>query len=657
MRVALVTCFNADWHHGKVPSPYVPLNLLTLAAHVRAAGHEPVIVDQTLALFDGTATDGPGFHRDVADFIAGLRPDVIGFTTMCNSYPQTLALAGECRERDPEVKIVLGGPQATVVDVATLTEFAFVDAVVRNEADVSLNAMLGSLSGDGDIERVPGVTWRRPGGAVVRNPDAPLLQDLDDLPYPAYDLYPFDKIRVGLAPVEAGRGCPYGCTFCSTNVYFNRRHRIKSPERLVTEMRFLHQAYGFSRFDLVHDMLTVDRRWVRRFCEVLRDGGDGFSWGCSARTDRVDDALLSEMAEAGCMGVFFGVETGAQALQPAIKKRLDVSDVLPVMSSCVENGISPTASFITGFPDETVTDALDSFGLALDVLELSQKTSAQMHLLAPLTGSPLHTRHRDDLRFDGHSSDISLFLLNEAEISLVRRHPAIFANFYFIPTPHLDRELAKAVSAATYTCPLLFIALRHAGADPRRVLTGWTDWQRRNISGEQRAQDYYLYRFVLDLCAYVKAELLPELIGRAPYLPDLVEYFEVRYALQRGLIPQATVFRRFDWDVQALSASLRGAGRPPEATPGAHDLLFVDLKLVRQRGYVFLETSVPRTPSPLVRDGDVLEIRDIARQLVSRPQLVIRNVSQQKGFTTRHHLTERHLRAMGLVPERAASPV
>ena len=100
-------------------------------------------------------------------------------------------------------------------------------------------------------------------------------------------------------------------------------------------------------------------------------------------------------------------------------------------------------SFITGFPDETIDDALDSFTMALDILQLSARTSAQMHLLAPLPGSPLYQARKDDLRFDGHSSDISMFLLDEAEIANVRRYPDIFPNFYYIPTPHLDRDLAK----------------------------------------------------------------------------------------------------------------------------------------------------------------------------------------------------------------------
>ncbi|MFD0078175.1 B12-binding domain-containing radical SAM protein [Streptomyces sp. NPDC127166] len=654
MRLALVTCFNADWHFGRVPSPYVPLNLLGLAAVARRSGHDPVVVDPTLALLEGRVSDGPGFHRQVAELICASRPDAIGLTTMCNSYPQTLTLARRCRELDPGVRILLGGPQASVVDVATLREFDWIDAIVRNEADRSLPQVLDRWAAGDGLAGVAGTTWRGPDGGPVREPAAPLLHDLDELPFPAYDLYPFERARVDLAPVEAGRGCPYGCTFCSTNVFFNRDYRIKSPARLIAEMRHLRETYGFTRFDLVHDMLTVDRRWVMSFCTALIDGGYGFEWACSARTDRVDDDLLAAMAAAGCRGMFFGIETGSQRMQPLVRKRLRIDEVLPIIQAGTERGISCTGSMIVGFPEENTDDAVASLELALDILELSPDTQAQMHLLAPLVGSPLYESHRDELRFDGHSSDISLFLLDEEEIATVTRHPDIFPSFYHIPTPHLDRDLAKAISAVTYTCPTLIIALRKAGVDLRQLLTGWTRWQRRHVGPEQLRPDYYLSAFVPDLCRYLTAEVLGSLGPVTPILRDLMAYTEVRYALQRRLTEDRTVFRAFDCDVRALSASLRsGGGLDVERV--ASDLLFVNLTTPRGRGYAFLEVAVPRTADAPVRLGDRLEIRDPNRQLLSRPELIIRNISQRRAFAAKHHLTERHLTALGLRREPAGA--
>nr|AXL05613.1 radical SAM protein [uncultured bacterium]AXL05629.1 radical SAM protein [uncultured bacterium] len=646
MKLVLLTSFNADWRHGRIPAPYVPLNLLCLAAVARGEGHEPVIVDQTLALRDGKAVDGPTFHEQIAEIVAGHEPDVVGLTTMCNSYPQTLTLARECRKLAPTAKIVLGGPQATVVDIETMRQFDWIDAIVRNEADASLAAALARWREGADPTDVAGVTWRA-NGRIIRNPDAATLRDMDELPYPAYDLYPYAEIDPGAAPVEAGRGCPYGCEFCSTNVYFRRRYRIKSPSRLVAEMRFLHENHGFDRFDLVHDMLTVDARWVRQFCELLVASHCSFTWGCSARTDRVDDALLSTMADAGCVGMFFGVETGAQRMQPIVRKRLTIDAVLPVIRSCVDNAIAPTGSFITGFPEETLDDAVQSLDLALDILEMSPITQAQMHLLAPLPGSPVYARHKHELQFDGHSSDISLFLLTADEIQLVRRHPKIFPSFYHLTTPNLDRELAKAISGAVYTCHTLFIALRRAGTDLRALLRGWVGWKNRRVPEERIQQDYYMSLFGLDFCRYLREEVLDGLAASAHHLVDLVDYFEIRHALRRGLASEKIVFRRFDVDVRTYTAALRGA--PHEADrEDPCDLLFVDLSASPTHGYAFLEVAVPRAADAVVRPGDQLEIRDPVRQVLERQDLIIRNNTQQRAFATKHHLTDRQKKQLGL---------
>jgi len=648
MRVTLVTCFNANWNLGRVPAPYIPLNLLCLAAGLKDQGHTIEIIDQTLALLAGQATDGPEFHAQIAGLIANTRPDVVGLTTMCNSYPQTLALARRYRAAEPRAKLVLGGPQATVTDALTLEAFPWIDAVVRGEADASFPQLVARWERADPLDDVPGITWRD-GGHVRSNPDAPLLLDMDQLPLPAYELYPMARANLELVPLEAGRGCPYGCTFCSTNVFFNRRYRIKSPERLITEMKRLQELGGWTRFDFVHDMFTVDRRWVRGFCRTMTAAGLPFKWGCSARVDRVDPELLAEMAEAGCLGIFFGIETGSQRLQPVIKKNLKMHTVLPIIRACVANNLSTTASCITGYPEETAEDALDSFNLALDVLQVSPKTRAQMHMLAPLIGSPLYTEHQDELSFDGHSSDISLFLLTDEDVEVVRRHPKIFPNFYYMPTPHVERDLLKAVSAATYTCPQVFLALRHAGADLKQVLEGWVDWNRRNRSGREGGQDYYFYYFGLDMCRYFREAVLQPLLERAPYLADMVDYFELKYSFQRRHLTDATLFRQYAYDVHQLGKALRTDGVwEPHLAAHPTDLLFVNLATTPERGYAYLEVRVPRQEVPLISPGDEVEVRDPVKQIKARPHLIIRNRTKQKVFATQHHMTPRHLRALGI---------
>ncbi|HXO26426.1 MAG TPA: radical SAM protein [Thermoanaerobaculia bacterium] len=658
MRVTLVTCFNAEWQFGRLPSPYIPLNLLCLAAAVRERGHQVQILDQTLALMRGEAEDGPRFHGQIARLIRRTEPDVVGFSTMCNCYPQSLTLARRYRRLHAKAKIVFGGPQATAVDVQSLQHFPWIDIVVRGEADCTLPDLLDVWEAGRPIDdEMPGLTWRDGRGEVHRNPSPPLLEDLDLLPFPAYDQYPAADVAAPWIPVEAGRGCPFDCTFCSTNLFFSRRYRIKSPGRLVAELQHLHETYGFKDFDLVHDMLTVNKRWVAEFSRLLIDRQCGFTWGCSARVDCVTPDLLTQMAASGCTGIFFGIETGSQRLQPLIKKELHMAAVLPTLRRCAELGMRPTGSFITGFPDETAEDAAASLEMALDVLQLSPNTTAQLHLLAPLVGSPLYAKHRDGLVFDGHSSDISLFLLTAAETELIRRHPDVFSNFYFIPTPRLDRSFTKAISASLYTVPILLIVLRRAGVDLVELLSGWVAWQSSNLGDERFAQDYYLDRFGLDFCQYLRDEILPVVADAAPHLRDFIELHDVRFRLEKRRTDEDTLYREFDFDLADLAQQARTDGPWPPVERRRNGMLFINLGRGSSRGcgYMYLDVPIPLNPRPLIRPGDVLEIPNLAAQLQTQPKLLIYNKTQNRLLLTEHHMTSQTLRQLGLETVRTTS--
>jgi radical SAM superfamily enzyme YgiQ (UPF0313 family) len=635
-KVTLVTCFNAEWQFGRIPSPYIPLNLLCLAACLREQGHEVQIVDQARALTTGRAHDGPRFHFQMAELIGDTCPEVVGFTTMCNTYPQTLRLARHCKELLPTSKIVLGGPQATAVDLATLHHFPWVDAIVRGEADKGFPDLVGLwATGRGAETGIAGLTWRDANGVCHHTESAPLLE-LDSLPFPAYDLYPVGLAKSSLIPVEAGRGCPFDCTFCSTNLFFSRRYRIKAPARLVAELSHLHDTYGFTNFDLVHDMLTVDKRWVRDFSRMLIAGDYGFTWGCSARVDCVTPDLLEEMAEAGCVGIFFGIETGSQRLQPIVKKKLHTGQVLPTLRSCAELGMKPTASFITGFPDETTEDAMTTLHMALDVLQLSPDTTAQLHLLAPLVGSPLYRDHKGSLNFDGHSSDISLFLLTDDEIETVKNYPEVFSSFYFFPTPYLNRTLTKAVSASLYTSAMFLIALREIGVDLAQVVKGWVNWQAANVNDAMLRQDYYLDRFRVDFVRYLGDNVIPSIVDKAPQLASMIEYYKLKYAVERGEIKEQLVFREFGFDIDRLDQLIRTDVRSwRTVTPQPWGVLLVNLGYSPNSGFMYLQVPMAFRS---IEQGDVLEIPDIRGQILSQPKLMIHNKTKHKLFLVDHHL-------------------
>jgi radical SAM superfamily enzyme YgiQ (UPF0313 family) len=483
------------------------VGVLTLASLLREKGYRPQVVNLDLLFLDFLTHDescaavvkdeailssadhepltsgsvsSSLFLPFLVEHLKTLSFDIFGFSSICSSYPLTLRLAEEVKRLHPESQIVLGGPQASVVDVPTMRAFSCVDFVVRGEAEQSFPTLLSFLSGGNtDVESIPGVTFRR-GGAVIRNPNAPVIENLDDLPLPAFEIDPDLKNR-GSVHLEIGRGCPFACKFCSTNDFFRRNFRLKSPQKMIEHMTSIKEEHGLSNFSLIHDMYTVDRKKVVAFCEALLECEHEFTWTCSARTDCIDNDLIDLMAQAGCCGIFFGIETGSARLQSEIKKNLNLEEARERIQCADRHGITTAVALITAFPDETRDDLRDTIHFYVDSLRFDH-AEPQLSLLAPLAATPIHDEYRDQLVLDDIFSDMSHqgWQQDAADVELIRSHPDIFPNFYAVPTLWLDRAYVNELRDFVTYLPARFrwlpVALLQDSGDFLKVFDRWRTW-------------------------------------------------------------------------------------------------------------------------------------------------------------------------------------
>ena len=527
----------------------VPLGILSLAAVLEQNGFLPAVVDLN-RFFLKYSWPEQGCYRHLnfcsfaAERMAKLQFDVIGFSTMCSSFPLTLRLAQEIRRSHPGATIVLGGPQASVVDEATLAAFAAVDLIVRGEAEVTFPRLLRALPEGGDLSRIPGITYRHR-GTIVRNPNAPVIEDLDSLPLPAYHLLGRERSLCLRLALELGRGCPFGCTFCSTNDFFRRRFRLKSPARLIEQMRFLHRTYGTESFDLIHDMFTVDRKRVVAFCEALLQCGEKFKWGCSARSDCVDRDLLTLMARAGCNGIFFGIETGSPRMQKVIQKGLDLDEAVRMISLTDQEGMETTVSTIIGYPEEEKQDLALTVSFVMGALR-HERVNPQLNILAPLAGTPLLSQYRNGLLFDGHYSDMSHqgWQQDPADKELILAHPEIFPNFYGLPSP-VGRgylmELSRFFMGAERRFRWLLIALHQETGDLLDVFDAWTAWRPEPENG---AKYYSSIEFSRDFQQFLKKVYLTEMYPESTAVAGLLEFQEALEAVTENEESSGTALER-----------------------------------------------------------------------------------------------------------------
>ncbi|CAN5263268.1 radical SAM protein [soil metagenome] len=406
------------------------LGLMSLAAVAQAGGHEAIIFDPKRALVDGDLTWTAALYADMARTIADHAPDIVGFTALGCNFHCVVRVARLVRSLRPDLPIIIGGPHATILHKEILERLDCFDAVARHEAEEILLPMLAGLE-TGSLAGVAGVSWRDHDGRVVCNQGTPQIDALDELPMPAYGGYPIATLGLGTIRIEAGRGCPFSCTFCSTASFFGRSYRLKSSGRIVEEMDRLNADHGFTDFKLNHDLFTVNRKKVADFCAEV--ASRGYQWACSARADCVDTELLEAMAAAGCRNIYFGVETGSAAVQDSSRKRLDLALVEPVLTTTARLGINTTTSFIIGYPEETFADQCATLDMAGRLHRLPLNRS-QIHLLTPEPGTALLDRHGASLRFDGRRCGFNLPRFGEGDGELILAQPALFVTHYHFAT-------------------------------------------------------------------------------------------------------------------------------------------------------------------------------------------------------------------------------
>ncbi len=544
MRVCLISAPTAnqfdsravgEMEAARIMGELAPVGILSLAAVLETKGLQPEVVDLNRVYYSwlqDSNRNQTDFCSFAGAYLADRDFDLFGFSTVCSSYPLTLRIASEVKRAHPQSAVVLGGPQASVVDVPTMRAYPWIDLVVRGEAEQTLPDLVDALAQHGSLAAIPGITFRRnEDGEIVRNPAAPLVSDLDALPFPAFHLFP-DVRFCRHFPLELGRGCPFSCTFCSTNDFFRRSFRLKSPAQMIADMRRVSQTYGINSFELVHDMFTVDRKRVVAFCEALLESKEQFTWGCSARTDCVDEELIALMAKAGCRGIFFGIETGSRRMQGIIDKGLDLNDSAERVRSCDKFKINTAVSLMAGFPDETMNDLRDTAAFFVDSLRYDH-ADPQLSILAPLADTPIQKQHKDSLVLNDDVADMSYRGWQQApqDHAMIAGHPEIFSSFYAVPMPYLEREFLKELRdfllSGQRAFRRLLLGLHQDSGNVVDVFQQWQEWRTENgvhFSNGNRTAYYAQSVFPADFFRFVRQHYIPA-ASKAPLaITVLVEY-------------------------------------------------------------------------------------------------------------------------------------
>ncbi|MEA1959659.1 MAG: radical SAM protein [Chloroflexota bacterium] len=367
-------------------NPIPPLSLSYLAAVLRNDGVEVRIMDHLVSKYSPDK-----LKRELASF----KPNIVGATCVTLNYPIAVRIMHVCKNFDPNIVTMLGGPHATFALKETLLRAPWIDLVVIGEGEWTTIELARAIAKGQDYHDVKGIAYRS-NGKVARTEQREIIEDLNELPLPARELLPLSKYRALDAPctVVTSRGCPFQCIFCSGPRLFGRRVRFRDPSLVLEEIEQIHKVLGFKKINIVDDTFTLNERHAKAVCKGIIDRNLKIKWNVFARADTVKPDMLSIMREAGCEWLLYGAESGNPEILRTIKKGTTPDIIRHGTKLATEAGIKVFNSFIFGLPGETPETARESMNFAK---ELDEKYGAKygFHILSPLPGTELYDNPED----------------------------------------------------------------------------------------------------------------------------------------------------------------------------------------------------------------------------------------------------------------------
>jgi radical SAM superfamily enzyme YgiQ (UPF0313 family) len=367
------------------------MGILTLAAYYRSKGPYEV------GIFDGRA------HISTTDELVEaareFRPDVVGISLFSMERVEGHETAWAIKKALPGVTIIAGGPYPTTQYREMLANPA-VDFTVVGEGELSGLELLEALQNGQLPESISGVSWRQNG-----SPNCPeiraFIENLDDLPHPAWDLLDLEfyfynphkpapmnlyQKNVRSAPVFTSRGCPYRCVYCHN--LFGKKLRRHSTQYILDEIVYLKEQKGVEEIEVTDDIFNLDPEWTREFARSIidRNLGLNFSFPNGLRADRMTPEIIDLMVKMGTYRIVYAVESGSPRVQKDIRKNVDLVKARQNIEYTAKKGISVGSFFILGFLDETEEEMRQTIDFACS----AKLSTASFFILTPFPGTEVY---------------------------------------------------------------------------------------------------------------------------------------------------------------------------------------------------------------------------------------------------------------------------
>jgi magnesium-protoporphyrin IX monomethyl ester (oxidative) cyclase len=455
MKVLLINPPQIFYPGSDQPAGNLPLGLMYIAAVLDKAGYKVEILDAFMTdssfLRVGDVTEVGMPYRKIKEEVRKRKPDIVGIANPFTCQAENaIRVADAVKEVDPSVLTVVGGPHVTVVPLKFMEEARNVDIAVIGEGEYTMLNIVKSFEGHKKISDVQGIAHRKENTVLLSAP-RPFIENLDELPYPAYHLVDMEQYlspeRIEYRSFKdrsismiTSRGCPFNCSFCSVHLHMGKMFRAHSADYVIDHIAYVVEKYRVKTIFFEDDNLTLDKKRFETICDKIIEKRIRFNWETpnGIRADTLTLELLKKMKKSGCQSVFFGIESGDQwILDNVIDKSLRLEDAERVAKLCNEVRLRAAAFYIIGFPGEKKENMMRTVNLAL---RLKREYDLGMHLLiaTPLYGTRLY----EECREKGFIRE-NLTTRDFAEVRQTRGTP-------LIETPDFTPEEVKEIASTTF---------------------------------------------------------------------------------------------------------------------------------------------------------------------------------------------------------------
>ena len=289
-------------------------------------------------------------------------PDMVCFSAMSMEAGEMEEIARLVKKEKPNCITVLGGPHASIFYDWALKN-SDIDYVVIGEGEETFPELLETLEQDKPLDQVKGIAFMRDGQLVLTEP-RPFIEDLDSIPFPAWDMIDFDSYHgflsmTGWVPPHrwaflfTTRACPFKCAYC--HCIFGKKVRKRSVENVIAEIELLVNQYGVKQLQIIDDIFNLDLERAKRICDEIVNRGIKvkIAFPNGLRADMMDRELIQKLKKAGCFSIAYAIESGSPRIQKLIHKNLDLEKARQVVEWTYQEGIITHAFTMIGFPSET----------------------------------------------------------------------------------------------------------------------------------------------------------------------------------------------------------------------------------------------------------------------------------------------------------------